>query len=90
MAQKSDAAIISMVKESHRLANFALNKDHGPLVDDTHVHALGNALIAGGHVEPRSANGLPSTTNRAGASKKGNDLLDDAFGEAEEKSAGNY
>ena len=81
---KSDAKIVNMVKEAHRVAHVALNKIHARLVENHEIHGLANALIAGGHVSAGGGSGRE--VDHAGADAKGDNLLDEAYGSGNEKS----
>lgn len=86
-ARKSDARIVSMVREAHRLAHVALNSVHGSrLVENHEVSATANALIAGRHVTSGSGG---REVDHAGANANNDNLLDEAFGVDGEKSDGN-
>jgi hypothetical protein len=77
--QKSDSQIAAMHAEAVRLAHHALNKHSARLHDDTEVHGLANALIAGGHVQPGGI-GKPGSVDRAGVDDKQDGLLEDNYG----------
>jgi hypothetical protein len=85
-AKKSDAHIVRMVKESHRLAHVALNSVHGRLVEGHEIAGLANALIAGRHVTSGSGG---REVDHAGGSPDNDGLLDDAYGVDGEQSEGN-
>ena len=87
--QQSDAKIVSMVKEAHRLSHVALNKIHGSrLVENHEVAATANALISGRHVTPGSSGGRE--VDHYSPDAKGASLLDDAYGTDANKSDGNF
>jgi hypothetical protein len=87
--KKSDARIVSMVKEAHRLSHLALNAVHGSrLVEHHEVAATANALIAGRHVSAGSDSGRE--VDHAGGSATGDNLLDEAYGTGGERSSGSY
>ena len=85
--KKSDAKIVGMVKEAHRLANVSLNSVHSRLVESHEVHGLANALIAGRHVTAGS--GSSRETDHGGADANSDNLLDEAYGVGPAKSDGN-
>jgi hypothetical protein len=78
MQQRSDAQIAAMHTEAIRLAHHALNKHSSKLPDDTAVHGLANALIAGGHVQPGS--GKAPHVDRAGVDSEQDGMLEERFG----------
>jgi hypothetical protein len=78
MQQRSDAQIAAMHSEATRLAHHALNKHSSKLPDDTAVHGLANALIAGGHVQPGS--GKAPHIDRAGVDADQDEMLHDNYG----------
>jgi hypothetical protein len=87
--KKSDARIISMIKEAHRISNVALNRIHGSrLVENHEVAGLANSLIAGRHISAGSGNARE--VDRAGVDGKADDMLSEAYGEGSARSDGNY
>ena len=78
MQQKSDSQIAAMHSEAIRLAHHALNKHSSSLPDDTVVHGLANALIAGGHVQPGS--GKAPHVDRAGVDADQDNMLEENYG----------
>ncbi|HTZ95571.1 MAG TPA: hypothetical protein VMB18_04175 [Terriglobales bacterium] len=86
-AKKSDAHIVRMVKEAHRLAHVAINAVHGSGLPEHHeVASLAHALIAGRHVTAGSGG---REVDHAGADETGDNLLDEAYSLDGEKSDGN-
>jgi hypothetical protein len=85
--KKSDARIVSMVKEAHRLAHVAINAVHGSGLPEHHeVASLAHALIAGRHVTAGSGG---REVDHAGTNPDNDNLLDEAYGVDSVESAGN-
>jgi hypothetical protein len=78
---QKDSAIAAMYAEAVRLAHHTLNRNNSKLVDDSVVHGLANALIAGGHVQPGSGSGKGSGIDRAGVDSRQDGLLNKSYGD---------
>ena len=84
--KKSDARIVSMVKEAHRLAKVAINAVHAGLPEHSDVATLAHALIAGRHVTAGSGG---REVDHAGGNPDNDNMLDEVYGVDGEKSDGN-
>ena len=80
---------IKKFKGAHRMASEILAGSHSGLPDEAHVHHLAAALFVHG-IETPDATAGPKGVDRGSPDRKGDGLLNDAYGEDEQKSDGSY
>ena len=84
MADITEAQAGQLYSKAMKLSHAALNKHSARLPDDTHVHHLACALIAGRHVQPGAVGSRGP--DRAGADTDQDQMLQDNY----EGAGGNY